>query len=622
VARADIGSPIDQAPIDNEIYGISGKGINFSGSGMGDVAGLLNASMGNATTTVPMLKLHFTIFVVSALSLIQVQAQTSAVDPVTPEQPVPIEPPVEDTLPLSDAAPVDPFPTDLGDVPADASVNAGGTADLSALSNSMVGATTDFQGDDVASVLRLLARKANANIVVSDMVAQSGQTVTMRLQDKSPIEAMRIIVTAKNLIMDEVDGVFYVKTQQERAAEPTEIAYFTFSYAKAQDAQQMLRKQLQSGLEPQVDKRTNSVFYREHKSNLENIRLFLETIDKPTRQVMIEARLVEVSANPKQAYGINWSGTFGSTSLDVTGQPFTFGSSTPINPGAFGAAPHDFFGLPENGNPFSGTVRALTGQLAILSAPQVSATLRLINEDEDAEFIANPRVVTADNETAEIKVTRNQPVPQLNFNEQTATAVFGGWEDKEFGNTLNVTPSINKDDFITMEVKPEISNKVRDAEFAFAGAIVTSPIIDKRALNAKVVIKSGDTLAIGGLLQDESGRTRTKVPVLGDIPLLGYLFQERVNRREKRNLLVFVTPTIIKSGYGTGLEDQVTGLHHSGEEYADPNGWRNNAKGAIRLVPTSHRQLAADYPVPGAPLPPSGGIRRVNYKTSAYGRER
>jgi type II secretory pathway component GspD/PulD (secretin) len=185
-------------------------------------------------------------------------------------------------------------------------------------------------------------------------------------------------------------------------------------------------------------------------------------------------------------------------------------------------------------------------------------------------------------------------VPQLNFNEQTAQAVFGGFEDKEFGNSLVVTPQINKDSFISLTVQPEISNKVGDATFVFGGATVASPIIDKRTFDSNVLIKSGDTLAIGGLLQDEVTKGRTKVPVLGDIPLFGYIFQEKVNTRTKRNLLVFVTPTIIKQGYGTGLENQVTGLTHVGEEYADPTGWRNNAKGAIRVIPTSNRHIVAD----------------------------
>jgi len=148
---------------------------------------------------------------------------------------------------------------------------------------------------------------------------------------------------------------------------------------------------------------------------------------------------------------------------------------------------------------------------------------------------------------------------------------------------------------------------------------VASPIIDKRTLDSNVLIRSGDTLAIGGLLQDEVGKQRTKVPIAGDIPILGYLFQERVNLRSKRNLLVFVTPTIIKQGYATGLESQVSGLDYTGEEFADPNGWRNNAKGAIRLVPTSNRSVAADYPKPGA-VPQKQ--QSTKFKTNAAARER
>jgi type II secretory pathway component GspD/PulD (secretin) len=110
----------------------------------------------------------------------------------------------------------------------------------------------------------------------------------------------------------------------------------------------------------------------------------------------------------------------------------------------------------------------------------MSATLRFLNEDGEAEFLANPRVVASNNQKATIKITRSQPVPQLNFNEQTAQAVFGGFEDKEFGNSLIVTPIINKDSFVSLTVQPEISNKVGDATFQFGGATVASPIIDKR----------------------------------------------------------------------------------------------------------------------------------------------
>ena len=92
---------------------------------------------------------------------------------------------------------------------------------------------------------------------------------------------------------------------------------------------------------------------------------------------------------------------------------------------------------------FDKALNALAGQFAILSAPQLSLTLRALNEDSDAEFLANPRIVTADNMQAKIEIIRAQPVAQLNFNEQTATAIFGGFQDKKFGNTLVVKPSVN-----------------------------------------------------------------------------------------------------------------------------------------------------------------------------------
>ncbi len=480
----------------------------------------------------------------------------------------------------------------------------------------------EFQGDDVGQVLRLLARQAKINMVVSDQLPKDS-AVTMRLEDVTALQAIAIIVKAKGLFMDKIDNVYYVKTEAERAKEPTESDSYQFSYSRAKDVAALLASQLNSKDPPQVDDRINTIFYREVRSNMDNIRKLLVGIDKPTKQVMIEARLVEVTANPRQSYGINWSGVVGSS---TNAQTISYGGANPAVPQPGGNIPTNGLALGNTGsNNFFGNLGKLASvpasQFAILSVPQLSATLRFLNEDSDAEFLANPRIVTADNQQAKIEIIRNQPVPQLNFNEQTATAVFGGFQDKKFGNTLVVRPSVNKDNFITLSVKPEISNKVGDQQFIFAGAQVFSPIIDTRTLESNVLIRSGDTLAIGGLLQDEVLKNRNKVPFLGDVPLLGYFFQERLNARTKRNLLVFVTPTIIDSKYGTGLEDQVNGLHHVGEEYADINGWRNNAKGAVRLVPTANRQVVADYPKPGAAPQPAAGEREIQFKSSAKDRD-
>lgn len=475
----------------------------------------------------------------------------------------------------------------------------------------------EFQGDDVGQVLRLLARQAKINMVVSEAVTG---TVTMRLEDVTALQAVAIIVKAKNLFMDRIDNVYYIKTGAERTAEPTESDSYQFSYSRAKDTAPLIASQLASKDPPQVDERTNTIFFRETRGNIDNIRKLLVQIDKPTKQVMIEARLVEVTANPRQAYGINWAGVVGSGSSPKILSYGAKGATTGTSAGTTIPTTDLALGNSDNHNLLGNLSHLASSQFAILTVPQMSLAMQALNEDADAEFLANPRIVTADNQQAKIEINRNQPVPQLNFNEQTATAVFGGFQDKKFGNTLLVRPSVNKDNFVTLSVKPEISNKVGDATFVFAGATVTSPIIDTRALESNVLIKSGDTLAIGGLLQDEVTKGRTKVPLMGDVPLLGYLFQNRINARTKRNLLVFVTPTIIDQRYGTGLEDQISGLHHTGEEFADPNGWRNNAKGAVRLVPTSQRQVAADYAKPGMPPPPETATE-VEFRSSAKDRD-
>ena len=180
----------------------------------------------------------------------------------------------------------------------------------------------EFQGDDVGQVLRLLARQAKINMVVSEAVAG---TVTMRLEDVTALQAIAIIVKSKGLFMDQIDNVYYIKTGAERTAEPTESDSYQFSYGRAKRTSlPLLASQLSSKDPPQVDERTNTIFYRETRSNIDNVRKLLVQIDKPTKQVMIESRLVEVNANPKQSYGINWAGVVGSA---ANPQTVTYGGS-------------------------------------------------------------------------------------------------------------------------------------------------------------------------------------------------------------------------------------------------------------------------------------------------------
>src|SRR5438876_12305214 len=208
----------------------------------------------------------------------------------------------------------------------------------------------EFQGDEIGQVLRLLARQAKINVVVSEAVTG---TVTMRLEDVTALQAISVIVKAKGLFMDKIDSVYYIKTGAERTAEPTESDSYQFSYSRAKDVAPLVASQLASKDPPQVDERTNTIFFRETRSNIDHIRKMLAQIDKPTKQVMIEARLVEVSADPVQAYGINRAGTVGSFSapkqvtyggFNAVTQPKP-GENIPTNGLALGdQSNHNFFG--------------------------------------------------------------------------------------------------------------------------------------------------------------------------------------------------------------------------------------------------------------------------------------
>ncbi|MEO8353489.1 MAG: secretin N-terminal domain-containing protein, partial [Chthoniobacteraceae bacterium] len=340
-----------------------------------------------------MAKFHTTLCALGAISLSAALAQNPAgsdTPPITPAPPfapaggpadggaiapAPIDPPI--TYPAVPPPPVPPqgTATELN-VPGD-NVGLAPTA----------GRLNEFQGDDISLVLRTLARQAEMNIVVSDKVAAAAGTVTMRIQDKTPREAIEVIIAAKGLVMDELNGVYFVKTQEERAKEPTISGSYTFNYAAAKDVAPLLQSQLASAAAPQIDSRTNTIYYRETKSNLETIQKFLEDVDSPTKQVMIEARLVEVNANPKQSYGINWAGTVGGFS---TPQTFRYGGSLPSGLGSPTTGPLDNTLIRETGNSgvadfllngqtTGGFGDTLQNQFAILSIPQMSATLRFLN---------------------------------------------------------------------------------------------------------------------------------------------------------------------------------------------------------------------------------------------------
>lgn len=378
---------------------------------------------------------------------------------------------------------------------------------------------------DIQNVLRTLASKAGINMILGDEVAGK---VTVHLENVSYEDAMQLIVESKGYAYVKDKKIVKVKSKESLEAEPVEISVRTLNYAKADDVKKSIDPVLTRQGKIQVDVRSNTLIISDAPSNLAKIMPIIDLLDTQTPQVMIEAKFVETTKNPKKDLGINWSQTLlhhelsaGDFSLtkDLSGGPW----------------------IPST---------------VLLDAGEARVVFSYLNSDTDTELLANPRIVTTDNGKAKISISTQYPIPQFSFSEQTGSFQVQGFEYKDIGIILNVTPRINKNEFVTLEVSPEASSSSENATLQQ----VEIPIINTRTATTTVLIKSGNTLAIGGLMRQDVSDSYTKVPVFGDIPGIGAFFRSKSLNKVKRDLLIFLTPTIVGPEAQTGYEKFYGGM--------------------------------------------------------------
>jgi len=457
------------------------------------------------------------------------------------------------------------------------------------------GAAYSFADTEIGLALSTLARRAGVSLIVGDNVVGK---VSVYLENVTPKDAMRLIAESKGYVMQEEKGVILVRTKEAAENVPLEVRVVTLKYAKAEDVQKVINDLKGSRGKVQVDARSNALVISDTAPNLEKLLPVVESLDTQTPQVMIEARFLETTKNPKKDLGINWSDTLGAHKFTAGGPPVTTG-------GGSGAGSTTITG------PFSlkqgqGMVGSWLGSsIAVLDVGQASVVLSFLNRDTDTELLANPRVVTTDNGKAKINITQQYPIPQFTFSESTASFQLNGFQYKDIGIILNVTPRINRDNFVTLEVAPEVSDSNESKTFVSQSATFDIPIIQTRNVTTTVLIKSGNTLAMGGLIREEVIDTYTKVPVVGDMPVFGPLFRSKNLERRKRNLLVFLTPTVLDStaAQPTGLEQHYGGLPP--EEVFANDKWmpKDNAKPRDLM---KNRKSEQNKPsVPAAPKKPA-----------------
>lgn len=408
----------------------------------------------------------------------------------------------------------------------------------------------NFQDIEVRSVLQLIADFTGLNLVASDTV---GGSITLRLQNVPWDQALDLILKTKGLDKRQIGNVLLVAPADEIAARekleletskqiaelaPVRLDIIQVNYAKAEDVVALIQADeelISSRGFVSSDKRTNTITIRETAGKLEEIRRLVTTWDVPVRQVSIEARIVRAQTSVAEDIGVRWGGAAynvdGDDVVTIGGSLGTLqeardaaggGSNTISFPGALGV---DLGVSGEGASSFA----IGWGSDDFLVDLELSA----LESDGRAEVVSQPRVVTADRQTASIKSGVEIPYQQAASSGATNIAF------KEAVLSLEVTPQITPDDKIIMDL---VVNQDSRGEVT-AGV----PSINTNEVMTQVLVANGETVVLGGIFQSEVTTQTTKTPFLGDIPYLGRLFKRTEHINERSELLIFITPKIIKN---------------------------------------------------------------------------
>ncbi len=284
----------------------------------------------------------------------------------------------------------------------------------------------------------------------------------------------------------------------------------------------------------------NSILVIDYPENIKKIEEYLKMVDVPPPQVLIEARVVEVKLEGEHSLGINWEAFARKGGLEI-GQ-FKVGSA--VGESLKQEIPYK----PTHWQPITGeeeqpfTITVFDENINII--------LKMLASTLKTNILSAPRITTVNNREAEIKVVQKLPwaEPEVSMSDE-GIAVTWNINFEEVGIILKVTSTITGDGKISLELEPEVSEKVGDypLKVIYSGYEVpyNVPIIDKRTAHTKVIIGNGQTLIIGGLIKEKNTEGVTKIPLLGDIPGVGWFFKSKKTTKEKTELLIFVSPTII-----------------------------------------------------------------------------
>jgi general secretion pathway protein D len=257
----------------------------------------------------------------------------------------------------------------------------------------------------------------------------------------------------------------------------------------------------------------------------------IQKLDIPRSMVYIEALIMEVDMNTSLNVGIDWT-AFGKA---------TVGGKDTLVGGGFSP------GFPQPSDLLKGglTLGMLTDPVTIagVTVSNITAIINAVKTDDDFRILSTPQILTTDNEEARIVVGENRPF-QTRSTTDDSGGTFESFEYRDVAKILKITPHVTEDRLVRMQVNLEVTTINRAATLTTSS---TLPVTNKRTVDTTVIVKDEQTIVIGGLIDDSTTVNENKVPVLGDIPLLGWLFRNKSDENVKTNLYIFITPRVIKT---------------------------------------------------------------------------
>ncbi|MCM8776700.1 MAG: hypothetical protein NC905_00300 [Candidatus Omnitrophica bacterium] len=405
---------------------------------------------------------------------------------------------------------------------------------LFALTLMAKGITVTYNQAKLGLVLQSLSKMTGIKLITSAELAE--KPISAYLEDVSGEEAIDSILKANGLFREKIPGteIYIVKVSGETVSTLRSETFF-LQYAKAEDLGKILTPLISSNGQIVVDTRTNSITVRETPETLGEIKNIVTSLDKTISQVAIEAILVELTTDSLKNLGIRWNieGRWFGPQID-TSFPWEESYSREIV-------------SPRRGTMTTAT-QAPQFTLGTLSFAELTANLKILEDKGEANILANPRITTLNDSPATIKITKNMAVAPKITETIEAGRVVTEYEYRDVGVSLKVVPHVNAEGVIILEVEPTVSSATPSA--IFKDAVDTN----ERTAKTKVMVKSGETLVIGGLLRQDTTEKKTKVPVLGD--LFPFLFSRTDKQKGKTDLVMFLIPRVITGEEAKTIAEQ------------------------------------------------------------------